>query len=131
MKIRVWDTKRKKFTEGYEDNNNYEELYSDPPGLLFGALNYLKKYEEYYTLQQFTGLKDKNGREIYEGDIIFLDSHDGLKGPWVIAWHNVGFAMHNKTHTDKNPHWALFNQYEYSGGIVIKGNIFENPELLK
>lgn len=76
-------------------------------------------------LMQYTGLKDKNGKEIYEGDILNYDNGIGVIG--TVIWHGDGFAMKvlgagmasNKT---------LYNSLE---DIEIIGNIYSNPELLK
>jgi hypothetical protein len=68
-------------------------------------------------VMQFTGLKDKNGKEIYEGDVI-----RGEGGNLPVEWRN-GFYM---VRPDKTA-FDLVDGYE----IDIIGNIYENPGLLK
>lgn len=70
------------------------------------------------TICQFTGLKDKNGKEIFEGDII-LEHHSGIK--YKIFYEDGCFG--NSTTQLCND---SINEYE----IEVIGNIHENPELL-
>lgn len=93
--------------------------------------------------QQYTGLKDKNGKEIYEGDILeFTDKWEWYKGKYGIKMH---FANENRRAELKKEYDAepmerriieLPEYYEFllSGEIqqywAVIGNIYENPELL-
>lgn len=116
LKFRIWDAQYKRFVKGYENKNHYDELYSDPPGLIFGGLAYLNEYGEYYTIQQWTGLKDKNGKEIYEGDILLDDTKIPLR-----CYYDNGKFMAG----------ASYASQEWFFECEIIGNIFENKDLLK
>ncbi|RZK79784.1 MAG: hypothetical protein EOO85_02720 [Pedobacter sp.] len=74
-----------------------------------------------YELMQFTGLKDKNGKEIYEGDILL---HKGAKGVVVfnseLSMFMVSFKLLVSTYSFDSIH----------GSVEVIGNIHENPELL-
>ncbi len=74
---------------------------------------------------QFTGLKDKTGREIYEGDILSLNPYKVLA---VIEYLESSFVFHFNKEPDD--YWVPNNMATTMRAEVI-GNIYENPELLK
>ncbi len=121
IKFRAWDTKKKCFYEPiYCDEKWFLhkiDLEDDIP-LLIGT-----------PIMQFTGLLDKNGKEIYEGDIVIPRDSDrplklfieSAKKPFVIKWEYSGWEN-------------IDNREEYgflSSDLEIIGNIYENPELIK
>ena len=76
--------------------------------------------------QQFTGLKDKNGKEIYEGDVIRHRSRNEYGSiqdvDTEVRWEGTGWNFLGGN--------GAFPIVETDSGEVI-GNIYENPELLK
>ena len=81
-----------------------------------------------YDLIEFTGLHDKNGKEIWEGDVLAPNNrevvwHDGFMGDGS-GWHTV---CHNKNYT-ADPWTFGKTQAEVS---EVLGNVLENPELVK
>lgn len=78
-------------------------------------------YEEKAILTQFTGLTDKNGKEIYEGDIV--KNNDSI---WDIYYDEGAWKMGLNGKRTNNDHLFLL---EPKHSEVI-GNIYENPELL-
>lgn len=84
-----------------------------------------------YVVMQFTGLHDKNQKEIYEGDIVrHTDSpHGPLNETYIysIAWNDSGFALLSpKTEI---PTTFILDK-KWGALLEIIGNIYENPELL-
>ena len=91
------------------------------------------------TVGQYTGLTDKNGRKIFEGDIIRLtDKHNEIEWTAVVVFgnpngeYNWGWQLKAIGEFDGNKDILLWVDMEESGAYCeIIGNIYDNPELLE
>ncbi len=128
IKFRAWDR---------DKNNMLDPGYISLDGS--GLQSYFNEAEELWyhndidiILLQYTGLKDKNGKEIYEGDI--LDRNDKLL--CVVTFEDGKFGWNIRY---KNPELNQRQDYfgrsyanqEEASKLEVIGNIYENPELLK
>jgi hypothetical protein len=75
-------------------------------------------------LMQYTGLKDKNGKEIYEGDVLHCDGFWNLYAVWDEENARFAFLCTDWVVTQGHPIQPNISSY------CIIGNIYENPELL-
>ena len=81
------------------------------------------------TVGQFTGLLDKNGKEIYEGDILMLGSSDA--GICEVKWNESQLAFCIRFYYERNLGTRPLGAWARDGkNIAILGNIHDNPELL-
>lgn len=76
---------------------------------------------------QFTGLKDKNGTEIYEGDIVQWGGY-GMKGEVYFNNSRGRYMWHDERWRGISN--SSFNK-TYLKSLIVIGNIYENPNLLK
>lgn len=77
------------------------------------------------TIGQFTGLLDKNGREIYEGDIIrFVNGQKKVNGEWV----DNEFIY--TVEYSEGTFYGIFGLSKVLNSVEVIGNIYDNPDLI-
>lgn len=102
---------------GVTDENGNDMDYDE---INFGNFCQLPRYE----VMQYTGLKDKNGKEIYEGDVV----KSGREFLCIVVYQAPSFVMKIKQ-SSKTWFEFLLSAKEYQFETVI-GNIYETPDLI-
>ena len=139
IKFRAWDNQRKEFLSGGQiliavksgrnpkENPQYLDVIKDA-----------SMYKARFELMQYTGFKDKNGREIYEGDVIEKNYKNMLTGDMVSEIYSVVFdeGIFIAKYEKSSPFGDTLLKFLVGGvneriSVKIIGNIYENPELLE
>lgn len=148
IKIRAWDNIEQRFWSlldgGEASGSGSVQYFGNEQGELeIGRLEEIDtgcgidtKFTT-FSLMQWTGLKDKNGREIYEGDLVeFYDFWDEITGGHAEGKSRVGKVEYIGTGffvtdiKDEEYESDLFLLKINDDELEVIGNIYENPELL-
>lgn len=127
IKFRAWHTKYLKME--YYDKELKEDIdyWDGCKGTKLSMINSLCRNNN-FILMQYTGLKDKNGKEIYEGDVLQGVSNNpfslGHVNNYQVMWGVDSWHI-------KGTHFSIQELKNYcNNNIEIIGNIYENPEIL-
>ena len=141
-KFRAWDNVEKKFVEHFFITDNVLICNMEKPTSDYGIPIPFEKSE--LTLMQSTGLKDKNGQEIFEGDILeiqgirmivqfggyeYIESSKGNGHTFGMVYDGLGFYVECINVADPD-NISPFEPEMLKESAII-GNRFENPELLE
>lgn len=123
-KLRVWDTVKKAMHDVQAIVYTEERVYP-----IYSKL--IRKYIPFgeAILMQYTGLKDKNGVEIFEGDIVIAWSQ-GVKGTFEIKRRIDGLWLLYPAWKDGR-FWYLSPTEDGRESIEVIGNIYQNSDLLE
>lgn len=120
IKVRAWHKPYKQMCQvvslRFDENGVYTAVLIDEP---FYDRRIVEADE--IVIEQFTGLKDKNGTDIYEGDILIDDTGEPVEY-WVVKFADGGFVGECAGVAE-----SLFELTN----LEVVGNIHENPELLE
>lgn len=139
IKFRAWD----KF-------NDFMWYQKDSAGLFLSNMEELEKGGNGIELMQFTGLRDKNGKEIFEGDLVaeiskvedlekwgkpliveFGEYSDG-EDSWGLNYGTTGFLLRYEDNSVTGIHSKTDKHYGFNcNELMVIGNIHQNPELLQ
>ena len=135
IKFRAWCSGTHKGLTFVDDVMDYE-VYLSPKGFYLDVESGWDIQGEYPTIpiMQYTGLQDKNGKYIYEKDIVNL----GLKNTFTVEFKNRSFILRHtkiKEIDDTFKVWGNLSRLEdidlkFNLKIEVIGNIYENPDLL-
>lgn len=128
IKFRAWDkekgTMHKVEEITFHEDGSISGLLEDGRGRYYFNQRVLVDgdYIDDVVLMQYTGVKNKSGREIYEGDIYH---HGDINIKYIVEWVDAGF----KGRQNGNRSYAGLGYWQDQ--IEVIGNIYENPELLE
>lgn len=126
IKFRAWNIEEKIMCYDNEDDSAcyWDGVVASNVGLINSHLKRYEGHKETYEYMQYTGQKDKNGNEIYEGDIVDCKIF-GQKERGVLKYSDMlgAYFLTGISRSDTEL-WA-------SGERLIVGNIYEHPHLLE
>ena len=105
------------------ENKMYDKAYVEEHRKFAFMSELLEAAQERYIFQQFTGLKDRNGKDIYDGDLI---TGGGLLAPFELYWNTPSAEWWVKRGDDEGWKTSLSCSKRHE----VVGNKFENTDLL-
>ena len=116
LKFRIWSEEDKE----YRSDIKVSDLVIDKDGV---PSTIYSNEGDRFDIEQYTGLKDKNGKEIYEGDIVEYD--------WYVISDKPAYRTKEQVVFDDMGARLDTDRIRFCTNVEVIGNIHENPELLE
>lgn len=124
IKYRVWDNENKSYNDPY--SSAYYAMAQDGGLDFYCHGDHMREADpDVYFIEQYTGLTDKNGKEIYEGDIV--KNIEGVNETAVCVWDESNAEFDFRC---KDGKYTRDNVKSWLEMYEVVGNIHENKELL-
>ena len=122
FKFRAWNKKER--IMHYKAEQTYDTFTGSPRIWKQSFSDVLD--DENYIVEQCTGIKDKNGKFVFEGDVVFINGEK-----WCVIWsdEDCAFFFSNLKEVYHQPIFPDY--YAMASDFEVIGNIHENPELMK
>lgn len=125
IKFRAWDKKHNDMLEDVGiEVDKYSNLTISSRGI------FIRPDNPDFELMQYTGLRDKNGTEIHEGDIISIMPNNPKGYVAEVYWQGGGFETTSVDGDSSTALHATLYEAVDRGNCKIIGNIYENKELM-
>lgn len=138
IKFRAWHKVKNIMVYDNEDDTYgyWDGCRNSNVGMINTILN--SQYYKEYKFMQYTGLKDKNGKEIYEGDIVKITEKEKISKHKVIPMKPIiadiewseEYLTYTLITTSVKDAFESLTDYLDECDIEVIGNIYDNPELL-
>lgn len=133
-KFRAWDKRTETIQEIESISFKEKKLVIAQQSVAWFNADYIRNFDD-IELMQSTGLKDKNGVEIFEGDLVLVSVQNGfdyLDNKVCIVKNSIGHSGLVCATVDEDLEYRIFNTElfeEYTYEVI--GNIYENSEFLE
>jgi hypothetical protein len=121
-KFRAWDSVKKKMFKDTFAVTESGQVVVVEQDFVTSSPDYI--FVDHLVIMQSTCLFDKNGKEIFEGDIVLV-----LDSPYTVFYDNEKGSYRLKPHDDR---WNVdyMSNFSHGGNFEVIGNIYENKEQL-